>query len=137
MANKFIAVMKTNKNWLMVSLYIIAIALFTITFFLNFSGGHYRSSQPIYFSGLIILFIAMLNTWANRKRKYYIILMAISILLFVLIFMIGVGDLVQIQSKYQIPGHWAEDMAWSIGGIVFAGFMAGLVGIFVCIARWR
>jgi hypothetical protein len=136
MENKFIKAMKANNNWLTISLFVIAITLLTISLF---SGGMGVRGLPkvLYFIGLIIFFITLLNTWGNRNRKYYVILMGISILLFVLIFMFEPVDLVQVQSKYNLQGHWAEDMAWSIGGIFFAAFMAGLVGIFVCIARWR
>lgn len=129
--------MRANKNWLTISLYIIAVILFIITFFHSLANKHTGMSGNIYFIGLIILFIAMLNTWGNRSRKYYVILMGISVLLFFLFIYFAVGVLVNIQSQYQIQGRWAEDMAWSIGGVFFAGFVAGIVGIFVCIARWR
>lgn len=137
MTNRFVKAMSANKNWLTISLYLIAVVLFVITFFLKVANNHNGISGNIYFIGLIILFIAMLNTWGNRSRKYYVILMGISVLLFFLFVYFAVGALVNIQSQYQIQGRWAEDMAWSIGGVFFAGFVAGIVGIFVCIARWR
>lgn len=134
MTNRFITAMRANKNWLTLSLFVIAVIILTITLFHSGIG----SSNPLFFFvGLIALFFSLLNTWGNRSRKYYAILMGISVLLFFLLFKFGIGVLVNIQSQYQMQGHWAEDMAWSIGGILFAGFMAGLVGIFVCIARWR
>jgi hypothetical protein len=136
MPNKFITTMRANKNWLTISLVIIAIALITISLFRGGVGG-LALSESLFFIGLIIFFFALLNTWGNRSRKYYAILMGISVLLFFLLFKFGIGALVDIQSKYQIQGHWAEDMAWSAGFILVAVFMAGLVGIFVCIARWR
>ena len=128
--------MKANKNWLSILLFVIAVLIIT-KMLLHVGVRALPATKLLYFAGFIALFFALLNTWGNRSRKYYVILMGVSVLLFFLLFVFGIVDLVDIQSKYQIQGHWAEDMAWSIGGILFAEFMAGLVGIFVCIARWR
>ena len=49
--------------------------------------------------------------------------------------MAGIDALIKIQSKLELPGHWAEDMAWSIGLILIAGFLAGLIGFFIFIRR--
>jgi len=136
MPDKFITAMKVNQNWLTISLFVIAVIIIIITLF----HGGVGALSPIklfFLTGLIALFFAFLNTWGNRSRKYYTILMGISVLLFFLFFKFGIGALVNIQSQYQIQGHWAEDMAWSAGFILIAVFMAGLIGIFVCIARWR
>jgi hypothetical protein len=136
MTNKFITAMRANKNWLTTSLFVIAVIIITITLF-HGGVGALNPTKLFFFTGLIAFFFAFLNTWGNRSRKYYAILMGISVLLFFLLFKFGIGTLVDIQSKYQIQGHWAEDIAWSAGFILVAVFMAGLVGIFVCISRWR
>lgn len=137
MTNRFFKTMKTNKNWLTFSLYAISILMFATALYLSVANNPNRITEKVFFIGLTILFIAMLNIWAKRSRKYYVILMGISVLLIFLLFKFGIGALVNIQSQYQIQGRWAEDVAWSVGGIFFAGFMAGIVGIFVCIAQWR
>ncbi|MEI6695301.1 MAG: hypothetical protein WCO13_04450 [Bacteroidota bacterium] len=134
MTNKFITAMRANKNWLTISFFLIAFIIKTISFF---HGGVGAMNPTLFFIGLIILFFALLNTWGNRGRKYYLILMGVSVLLFFFFFKFGMDPLVKTLSQYQFQGHWVEDMAWSIGFILFDGFMAGLIGFFYCIAKWR
>ena len=33
----------------------------------------------------------------------------------------------------KLPGHGAEDLAWFIGGIFFAGLVAGIFGVICCL----
>jgi len=78
----------------------------------------------LFFIGLILLFIALLDPWEQRSRYYYAILIGISGLLFLLLLIVGTDILV----KMNLPGHWAEDIAVSIGFICAAGFFAGIIG---------
>lgn len=135
MKNKLITRIKTNKNWLTISLFVIAITLITITLFNGGIGGK-TSTELLFLIGLTSLFLALLNPWGRISWKYYVILLGILVLLSILPFFLGEEyDLVKIQSRLQIPGHWAEDMTWSIGFILFAGFMAGIIGLFISIRR--
>lgn len=56
-------------------------------------------------------------------------MLAISVILIILLFKFGIGLLVKLVAKYQFTGHWAEDMAWTIGGVCLAAFIAGVVGM--------
>ncbi len=127
--------MRADKNWLTISLFVIAIILITISLF-HTGEGRYSISHYLYPVGLILFFFALLNTWGNKTWRYYAILLAVLVLLTILPFFLPTEwDLVKIQEKNQIPGHWAEDMTWSIGGILFAGYLAGIIGLFISIRR--
>jgi len=116
------------------SIIIIAVLLVVISLFFGGAGGLVLA-ELLFYIGLIMLFFALLNPWGSWTRKYYAILIGISVLLFFLLIKAGIGALVKIQSKFQIPGHWAEDMAWSLGFVFIAGFLAGLIGFFIFIRR--
>ena len=134
MKNKFFSAIKSNPNWLAISLIIIASLLIAVSLFFGGAGGLVLS-ESLYYLGLMLLFIALLNPWGKWNRKYYAILFGISALLLVLLYKVGIGALVKIQSKFQISGHWAEDMVGSFGFMFIAGFLAGLIGFFIFIRR--
>jgi hypothetical protein len=132
-SHKFNSAIK--DNWLIICLYVIALLIIIITLFDGGVGGK-TQTMLLFFIGLIVLFIAFLNPWGEMNPKYYAILIGISVLLAILPkFMPEKYDLVKIQAKMQLPGHWAEDMAWSIGFILVAGFMAGIIGLFISLGR--
>ncbi len=78
------------------------------------------------FGGFTLFFYALLHPW--QRAWYYAISMLIFLVLLILIIknpslfldMVNAGNL---------PGHGAEDLAWTIGGIFFAGVVAGIIGI--------
>jgi len=127
--------MRTNKNWLTISLFVIAVLIITITLF-HGGVGSLPPTNLLFFAGLITLFFALLNTWGFRTWRYYTIILAVLVFLTSLPFFLPKEwDLVKIQARMQIPGHWAEDMTWSFGFILFAGYLAGLIGLFMSIGR--
>lgn len=135
MTNRFITAMRADKNWLTVSLFVIAAITLTITMF-HGGVGALNPVKLFFFAGLIALFFALLCTWGNRTWKYYTILLAVLVILTILPFFLPEEwDLVKVQARNQIPGHWAEDMAWSIGFILFAGYLAGIIGLLIALAR--
>jgi len=135
MENKFITAMKANKNWLTISLFVIGVIILTITLF-HGGVGSLNPTKLFFFTGLIALFFALLNTWGYKTWRYYTILLAVLVLLTILPFFLPEEwDLVKIQERNQISGHWAEDMAWSFGFILFAGYLAGIIGLFIAIGR--
>jgi hypothetical protein len=137
MASKLFSANSIKKNWLAISLFIIGVIMITITLFHGGVGG-LTPIMLLFFMGLIFLFIALLNPWGGKSWKYYIILLAVLIFISILPLFIGEKyDLVQIQSRLQIPGHWAEDMIWSIGFILFAGYLAGIIGFFTSLWKNR
>jgi hypothetical protein len=77
----------------------------------------------LYFAGFILFFYALLHPW--QKAGYYAITIPIFLGLLILIIK-DPGIFVK------IPGHGAEDLAWAIGGIFFAGLIAGIIGIIRC-----
>lgn len=74
-----------------------------------------------------MFFYAALHPW--EKVIYYFIMLVISVILLILLFKVGIGILVKIESRMQIPGHWAEGMAWTIGGVCVAAIIAGIIGM--------
>jgi hypothetical protein len=135
MKNKFLTMMKANKNWLTVLLFVIAVLIIT-TMLLHVGVRALPATKLLYFTGFIALFFALLNPWGRMSWKYYLILLGVLVVLSVLPFFLGDEyDLVKIQARRQIPGHWAEDMAWSIGFILFTGYLAGIIGLYISIRR--
>jgi len=135
MANRFFTAMRTDKNWLTISLFVIGVIILTITLF-HGGVGALNPTKLFFFTGLIALFFALLNTWGYKTWKYYTILLAVLVLLTILPFFLPEEwDLVKIQERNQISGHWAEDMAWSFGFILFVGYLAGIIGLFIAIGR--
>lgn len=82
------------------------------------------------FGGLVLFFYALLHPWS--KARYYALSSLVFLGLLILCIvnpsffldMLPVGDL---------PGHGAEDLAWFIGGIFFAGLIAGIFGVIRCL----
>lgn len=135
MTHTILSAIKAKKNWLTILLYLIAITAITLTLFHGGVGGR-TPVNLFFFAGLIALFFALLNTWGTRTWKYYTVLLSILLILtFLPFFLPEEWDLVKVQANRQIPGHWAEDMAWSIGFILFAGYMAGIIGLFMSFGR--
>jgi len=133
MRGRFIAVMNASKKWLTISLFSAAAILITITLF-HGGVGSMNPTKLFFFTGLILLFFALLNTRGYRSWRYYTLLLAVLVILtFLPFFLPEEWDLVQIQARNQIPGHWAEDMAWSFGFILFTGYLAGIIGLIIAI----
>ena len=126
MTNRFFSTIKSNPNWLAISLIIIAALLIAVSLFFGGAGGLVLA-ESLYYLGLMLLFVALLNPWGKWNRKYYAILFGISALLFFLLYKVGIGALVKIQSKFQISGHWAEDIAWSFGFVFIAAVGIGKI----------
>lgn len=105
---------------------IISILLIVGSIFFGFTKG---SSLWVlaFLVGCILFFYAALHPW--EKPFYYFIMLVISIILMILLFKFGIGILVKLQSNYQIPGRWAENMAWAIGEVFLAAFIAGITGM--------
>ena len=80
----------------------------------------------MYFAGFILFFYALLHSWF--KASYY----AISIPIFLVLLILIIQDpsiFLKMVNVEKLSGHGAEDLAWAIGGIFFAGIIAGIIGI--------
>jgi len=127
--------MNANKKWLTISLFAAGVLIITITLFHGGVGSR-NPTNLFFFTGLILLFFALLNTRGYRSWRYYTLLLAVLLFLtFLPFFLPEEWDLVKIQARNKIPGHWAEDMAWSIGFILFAGYLAGIIGLIITLRR--
>jgi hypothetical protein len=80
----------------------------------------------LYFTGFTLFFYALLHPW--QKAWYYAISMAIFLVLLILIIQ-DPGMFLKVVNFKKLSGHEAEDLAWAIGGIFFAGIIAGIIGI--------
>lgn len=78
------------------------------------------------FGGFTLFFYALLHPWL--KASYYAICIAIFLLMLILIIQ-DPGIFLKMVNAEKLPGHGAEDLAWTIGGIFFAGILAGIIGI--------
>lgn len=124
MKGKFISRFMDNPNRNAIILLVLAVILLVSSIFLK--GPEAASMKRLlWFGGLISLFFALLNTWGDMRRIYYVMLMVISVLLFVLLLFVGIDILI----KMQLPGHGAEDMAWFLGSFCIIGFLAGVFGL--------
>ena len=101
---------------------IIAVLLITASLLIGLAKKDNSFAVILLFIGCVVFFYAALHPW--EKVIYYLILVGISIVLIILLFKVGVGLLV----KMNLPGHGAEDIAWLIGGICVAAFIAGIIG---------
>lgn len=79
----------------------------------------------LYFVGFVLLFYALLHPW--QKTSYYAISITIFLVLLILIIQ-DPGMFLKMANIEKLPGHGAEDLAWAIGGIFFAGIIAGIFG---------
>jgi len=80
----------------------------------------------MYFAGFTLFFYALLHPW--QKASYY----AISIPIFLVLLILIIQDpsiFLKMVNVEKLSGHGAEDLAWAIGGIFFAGIIAGIIGI--------
>ena len=102
---------------------IIAVLIIIISLFIGLD-----KSVFMFWIGSGIFLFAALHPW--ERSLFYLILVVISVILLILLFKVGIGILVKIESKYQIPGRWAETMGWTIGGSCLAGIFAGIIGAF-------
>ena len=107
-------------------LLVVAFILIIISLFGGGVGGK-TMVELLFYIGLALLFYALLHPWDEMSHTYYVILMAVSLILFVLLFIVGIDILVKIFNH----GHSAEDVAWSFGFICIAGFFAGLIGLVI------
>jgi hypothetical protein len=80
----------------------------------------------MYFAGFTLFFYALLHPW--QKTWYYAISIPIFLVLLILIIQ-NPGFFLKMVNAGKLPGHGAEDLAWAIGGIFFAGMIAGIIGI--------
>jgi hypothetical protein len=99
----------------------IAILLIVASFFIGFNKKDSIAPFPFFF-GEILFFYAVLRLW--EKTAYYLMEVAISIIIFLLFCFVGIDFLV----KTFTQGHNAEDFAWLFGSIWVAGFIAGIIG---------
>jgi len=99
----------------------VAIFLIVIPLFIGFLKGN-SLAVVTFFIGEIILLYAALRIWKNPI--YYLVLAAISVILFLLLCFVLLDILVKMYQQ----GHEAEDIAWFIGGTCVAGFIAGIIG---------
>ena len=80
----------------------------------------------LYVAGFTLFFFALFHPW--QKTWHYAIVTAISLVLLILIIQ-DPGMFLQVVDVKKLPGHGAEDLAWAIGGIFFAGIISGIIGI--------
>jgi len=80
----------------------------------------------MYFAGFTLFFYALLHPW--QKASYYAISIPIFLVLLILIIQ-DPGIFLKMVNVEKLSGHGAEDLAWAIGGIFFAGIIAGIIGI--------
>jgi hypothetical protein len=80
----------------------------------------------LYFAGFTLFFYALLHPW--QKAWYYAISIPIFLVLLILIIQ-DPGMFLKMVNVNKLSGHGAEDLAWAIGGIFFAGIVAGIIGI--------
>jgi hypothetical protein len=80
----------------------------------------------MYFAGFTLFFYALLHPW--QKASYYAISIPVFLVLLILIIQ-DPGFFLKMVNVEKLSGHGAEDLAWAIGGIFFAGIIAGIIGI--------
>ena len=123
MKNHFLSRFDAENLWETMIYLIIAGLIIIISLLIGLD-----KSVFMFWIGSGIFFFAALHPW--ERSLYYLILVVISLILLILLFKVGIGILVKIESKYQIPGRWAENMGWNIGGSFLAGIIAGIIGAF-------
>ncbi len=82
------------------------------------------------FGGFVLLFYALLHPWS--KARYYALIFPIFLGL-LLLCIINPSFFLNMVNVEKLPGHGAEDLAWFIGGIFFAGLVAGIFGVICCL----
>ena len=80
----------------------------------------------LYIAGATLFFYALLHPW--QKAWYYAISSTIFLVLLILIIR-DPSAFLNIVNVGKLSGHGSEDLAWAIGGIFFAGILAGIIGI--------
>jgi hypothetical protein len=90
--------------------------------------GGPRFNGIILFAGLALLFYTLLHPWEEKSYLYYISLMGFSSIIFILTFIVGIGNS-DLFMKIFSHGHQAENAAWTAGLILIDPFIAGLVGL--------
>jgi hypothetical protein len=80
----------------------------------------------LYFAGFTLFFYALLHPW--QKASYYAISIPVFLIFLILIIQ-DPGIFLKMVNVKKLSGHGAEDLAWAIGGIFFAGIIAGIIGI--------
>lgn len=103
-----------------------SLIIIVISFFGGGAGGR-TGILLLFYSGIALLFYALLHPWEEKNRSFYLILMGTFFVLFVLLWIVGIDVLVKIFPH----GERAADIAWSAGLIFIAGFLAGLVGLII------
>jgi hypothetical protein len=78
------------------------------------------------FGGFTLFFYSLLLPW--QKASYFAISATIFLVLLILIIQ-DPGIFLKMVNVGKLSGHGAEDFAWVIGGIFFAGIIAGIIGI--------
>jgi hypothetical protein len=82
------------------------------------------------FAGFVLFFYALLHPWS--KASYYAMTIPVFLALLLLCIM-NPSFFLNMVDFGKIPGHGAEDLAWVIGGIFFAGLIAGIFGVIRCL----
>lgn len=85
----------------------------------------------MFFVGFVLFFYAILFPW--QKVSYYFILRMVFIILFAVLWLVGVNIL----GKMQLHDKLGEDIAWSIGLACVAGIIASMIGIFTFARSWQ
>jgi hypothetical protein len=123
MENKFLSWFDSD-NLRKTMLYLaIAILLIIASLFCGFTKGN-SFAVILFFIGCVLFFYGALHPWG--KPFYYLVLVVISIIIFLLLCFVGVDLLVKMYNH----GKEAEDIAWLIGGVCIAAFIAGIIGAF-------
>lgn len=125
--------MKSNfisRSWK--TLLLLLIAVIIIAYPLAVKSMTAETLMPFMFLiGFFLLFYAILSPWG--KPMYFIILTAISTVLFIILFMGGFDILVKLTPKVKSDG----DLIWSVGVAFVSGIIAGFAGILTCSKGWQ
>lgn len=107
-------------------LFLIAIVVIAGSIAGRFLSGENSLFAITYLAGFILFFYSLLHPWF--KAGYY----ATCILVFVVLLILIIKDpgvFLKMVNAGNLPGHGAEDLAWAIGGVFFAGIIAGIIGL--------
>ena len=130
MISHFLSRSNISRHWKTTILLVFAVLFITFSLI-----GKGLNGSPLivamYFTGFVLFFYAVLLPW--RKASYYFILSMAFILLFILLWLVGI----YILSKLQLHDKLGEDIAWSVGLACVAGVIAGMIGIFTFASGWQ
>jgi hypothetical protein len=117
--------LKKAKILLLIAIVVIVLSISGLIFLNGYSVFAFTN-----FAGFVLFFYALLHPWS--KASYYALTIPVFLAL-LLLCIINPSFFLNMVDVGTLPGHGAEDLAWVIGGIFFAGFIAGIFGMIRCL----